>query len=324
MRLVAFCKRLPKFLDIVRKGMDSITEKFSVFDFFNLLIAGMVFGFMIAVGQCFSIEEALVKMAEEIEKSKFLLVIAISLVISCSLVLGAIFQVIGEKYGKNWKETKINNCLNKVSEKNDIQIIIEKLNERWENKYIKRFQDKLSKEKEIFGNCLRMTRLKEKACDYLKIEIPESFTPEQCNAFFVYCVYYLHIKGYDKKTEKLREVAGLSKLLSCAFTASLVINVGVWMEERINSHVEKTNLVFVVFVGVISIAMAVAFWVRYKLTTENRIKMVLSIYSTLCEMEKNDNKETFFKSSVITSANLQIAISKEDICISIPLESQKR
>lgn len=238
--------------------MDNVTQKFSVFDFFNLLIAGTLFLVVLAICHYPSSTMLIMSLSDLVGDSNFLFFISIISFVAFALIVGMSIQVIGhwivkEKIG--WESKKIGTCLS---------------------------------DKALFYNSVRTNRIREKACAYLKLsESNLELTQEQCSAFFAYCIYYLHVKGLDKKTEKLRETQGLSELFSCVFYSAPLVSILIFAFQRLFSC--DVNLVkqFVVATYIFCVLMGLIFYKRYKISCRNRIRMVLSIYDACIESKNN-------------------------------------
>lgn len=246
-----------------RIALDSITEKFSAFDFFNLIIGGVVFwiglgicNYSQAVSLCSSI-------AKLVGNSNFFLFITIVIFIACSLVAGTVinelaywFFDIKMQYEKKLIETCLNN-----------------------NKLIK--------------HNVRLKIIRDKANDYFHENKKEDdiFTEDQCFTFFTHCVYYLHAHGQDKKTEKLRETEGLSELLTLVFAfipvSSIIIHI---LLGTTYLALKPTLLIYMLFA-----IFFCAFLKRSIRAIENRIKMVLAVYDACVDINDCENSiSTYF------------------------------
>lgn len=250
--------------------MDGVTQKFSVFDFFNLLIAGTLFSVVLVICHYPSSAMLIMRVSDLVGDSSFLFFISIILFIIFALIIGMSIQVIGhwiikEKIG--WESKKIATCLS---------------------------------DKELFNNSVRTNRIREKACTYLKL--PESnlqLTTEQCSAFFTYCIYYLHVKGLDKKTEKLRETQGLSELFSCVFYLAPLVSIMIFAFQRLFSYDVNLVMQFVVSTCIFCFLMGLIFYKRYKIACRNRIRMVLSIYDACTERENDFSSKNHLNYEIV-------------------------
>lgn len=77
--------------------MDSVAEKFSVFDFFNLIITGTVFLFILIIGNYPCSKEWIISCSNLIGESKILLFVSGVTFISVTAILGAAFLAHGKK-----------------------------------------------------------------------------------------------------------------------------------------------------------------------------------------------------------------------------------
>lgn len=138
--------------------MDSVTEKFSVFDFFNLIIAGMVFIIMLGICHYPQSKDLIVKILK-FDNDSFLFQTGIMVVFLCeALIIGMILQVVAD------------------------YIIKEKIG--WERKVIG-YELITGK---LFKNKIRTDSIIKKARRYLNISGDTNLDAEKCEAFFSYCV----------------------------------------------------------------------------------------------------------------------------------------
>lgn len=235
--------------------MDGITQKFNVYDFFNLVIAG--FASLVAFGCCNYVQIAniLIKITEFASDSSILIIGCIAIVLVVSLIVGAVIQVVEHgiiRYGIAWEKNKIDDCLNQGG---------------------------------IFHNEVRTQRIREKACIYLKkLMWTSELTASESVAFFTHCVYYLHIKGCDQKTERLRETQSLSSLLACGFMMTIISSIIIYMLTLdLETYYEAVDLHRIFVSYFVCIVLCIAFWIRYIISGTNRIRMVLSIYDVLTD-----------------------------------------
>ena len=233
--------------------MDSITEKFGVFDFFNLLIAGIVSLSILEICHYDQMKKMTIKVIELIGESNFYSIIAFIGYIGFALSIGAFFQVIGQwiirdKIG--WEKGIIRTCLNIDG---------------------------------VLKNCIRRKKLQRYAQQYLQLSDGErELTAEENEAFFAHCEY-VHVNCLDKKTEKLRETQGLSELLMFVFWSIPVFSTMVFIfRVRILGNV-NVNDCFVAVIYILCVIFGFIFCYRYKISAENRIRMVLSIYEAYKE-----------------------------------------
>lgn len=234
--------------------MDSITDKFSVFDFFNYIIGGFVFWLGLGICNYSQAMEFSISIASVVGDSDFLLFVTIVLFIGCSLVTGTVINEIANwifNTKLQWEKNLIDTCLNK-------------------SKLIK--------------NEIKLDIFRKKANDYLDIDvldINEDYSIDQCSTYFAYCVYYLHVRGLDKKTEKLRETQGLSELLTLVFASVPISSIII----QILSGTTCLNIKPFFYIYALFALCACAFLRRTKRAMENRIKMVLAVYDACVNMK---------------------------------------
>lgn len=169
--------------------MDELSEKFSVFDCFNLIIVGTVFVTTLGVSRGYDsiilLQKAMKTLSEMIE-AQSLWAVVIFVILVVLLVIGMVFQVIAS--------ATIEKSL-KSSIKENV------------------------KEDAVFDNPIRKDMMLKKAQSYFG---SEEISNDQIHAFYIHCFYCLRIKGLDKKIEQLHETGGLSSVLAVAFWAAAV------------------------------------------------------------------------------------------------------
>jgi hypothetical protein len=229
--------------------MESMTEKFSVFDFFNLLISGTIF--LLVLGICYypQMWEDILSLSCLMDDNYFLFIVMLVAFFVCSFIIGSVLQELGhfvieKKIG--WEQKLSANCLN---------------------------------EDGIFTNCLRLKILQAKARDYLQLSKKTSkrFTEEQCLTFFAYCIYFLHIKELDKKTEKLREAKALSELCACEFAIIPLTNI-IIIQLIPRGMINCSDWGRILFISVVCFLLSYIFYKRYQCLAQNRILIVFGIY----------------------------------------------
>lgn len=228
--------------------MDGVTQKFNVFDFFNLIIAGTTF--LIAVGYCHYIQaiEFIQASTEFASDSTIISIFIVVLFLQVSFIFGATIQVIEHWITKTkitWESKAIGECLNG---------------------------------KGIYKNQCRTDILRRKACAYLgKPSSCKKLNSDETTTFFAYCIYYLNINGLDAKTEKIRETQSLSSLLACAFGLAIICSMIIFaFGPEVQSEVYSFRKTFGTYL--VYMLLCIIFWLRYILSGTNRIRMVLSIY----------------------------------------------
>lgn len=107
-------------------------------------------------------------------------------------------------------------------------------------------------------------------------------SPEFESYFFSYCVYYIQIKGQNRKTEKLRDIEGLSEALSLIFlilsllsaAAAFICYYSYAVDTQLNPNRFIASFVIFVIYAFLSILMDC----RTEKAIKNRIRMTLAIY----------------------------------------------
>lgn len=227
--------------------MDSITEKFSVFDFFNLIIGGSTFLLGLGICNYSQLTRFVPAIACLIDDSDFMLFIGTTLFLGCALVAGTVINEFAYWIFDtmlHWERTLIETCLNK---------------------------------KQLIKNDIKLQVFREKAKKYLnieKLELNEDFTTDQCSTYFAYCIYYLHVRGQDKKTEKLRETQGLSELLTLVFASIPILSITL----HLLFGTSFLSIKPILFIYVLFLLFSYAFLRRFRRAMKNRIKMVLAVY----------------------------------------------
>lgn len=246
--------------------MDSITEKFSVFDYFNLLIGGMVFLFGLGLCGYPETKSILLNISNMISGSTFLLIIAMILFVCLSFVVGTVINEIGNWIFKGWL--------------------------KWEQNLVK----KCLISENVVGNNSKLKSYRKKAFKFLSSQVPdfdkeykgEVYTEDHCAYFFAYCSYYIQIHKLDKKAERLREVQGLSMLLACAFALVPFANL------IFSKMLGKFNIYY----GINPIVICVCFFFagvfarKHYCDIMNRVRMVLAVYDACIATENAEHLTT--------------------------------
>lgn len=233
-----------------------MAEKFSIFDFFNLIIVGMIFITILGIANYYQAIIMLKKIAEIVTEDKLLEAGIIIVFLCVSLVIGMIFQVI-------------------------FQYIKEKKN----------IEKEILSDKRLFDNEIRMEEIKKEAKQYFNIKKQEQeLTDKQWVAFLAYCTYYLQIKKLDKKTERMYETEGLTALLACTFFGTPVLNILIIIIQEIFFEMDIDFQVLIVKMGVgivLYTVIGILLCYRYSILNRNRIKMIFSIYTANKRIDKH-------------------------------------
>lgn len=107
--------------------------------------------------------------------------------------------------------------------------------------------------------------------------------------FFTHCVYYIQIKNQNRKTEKLRDVEGLSEALSLAFLILSIFSiVTILINILFNRQNNAEGIIWSIAICVISAVFSVLMDCRTEKSINNRIRMTLAIYDV--EMRREAEK----------------------------------
>lgn len=237
--------------------MDGLSEKFSVFDFFNPIIAGMIF----LLSQGIALYPLYKMDTINWESIKDFQIIIIVGVLTCAYTIGAVLYSPTHYVITNqmkYETRMIENCLNSS---------------------------------ELFSSADRRKKFVEKAMEYLGdlsscLNNNKEVGKEQCSAFFAHCVYYLQLKKIDGKCERLRETQALSELLSGVFATAVILDIFIVVLFVGNILTEAERGVYVAICAIVWLTMCIGFYKRYKMAVKNRIRIVISLYDASIDMEK--------------------------------------
>ena len=172
--------------------MDTFFDKLGLYDFFSLLIGGVVF---LCGNYLTGITDAkwIVDMYETL--GSFL---TLGIIFLVSYLLGSCFQRIADKL--------------------------------FLGEYYHKLKDGiLSAEESVMGNSVKLEIHRKRACDILAAKgisvKEEELDKEHSSFYFGYCSYYLQTKGRHEKMEKLRGVMRLYATLTVSFSLLIVVSV---------------------------------------------------------------------------------------------------
>lgn len=94
--------------------------------------------------------------------------------------------------------------------------------------------------------------------------------------FFAYCVYYIQIKNQNRKTEKLRDIEGLSKELSLVFLFLTFFAIIAFFITLFQFNGDKWYLAIIYSILCAYLSIIMDF--RTEKSIKNRIRMTLAIY----------------------------------------------
>ena len=187
--------------------MDTFFDKLGLYDFFSLIIAGVVF---LCGNYLTGITDAklIVDMYETLDSF-----LTLGIVFLTSYLLGSCFQWIADKL--------------------------------FLGEYYHKLKDGiLSVEESVMGNPVKLAIHRKRACEILAAKgilvREEELDREHSSFYFGYCSYYLQTKGQHEKMEKLRGVMRLYATLTVSFSFLIVVSVvymilnpAHWVDRRI-------------------------------------------------------------------------------------------
>ena len=238
--------------------MDGLVDKFSVFDFFNLIIGGFLFLVGLGVGFYFNLEKSFINKLADVFMEYTLIVTIVMLALS--FILGLLMSEIECLIFYKWL--------------------------RWETKLM----SECLMDFRVVENIKKYEIYRKKALQYFKQEEyqkkSDEFTEDECAAFYAHCVYYIQIRSQNQKTERLREVTGLAGILVTVFGALIISEI------IINFIVGSVSTISVTLFLIYAICLALLLH-RYKRAMKNRIKMVLAVYDVCVEKEASEGNTVY-------------------------------
>ena len=239
--------------------MDSVIEKFSIYDFFNLLFSGGIFiaGLHLLGFPLLEIVYSDIHLPESE-------IIFCTIVLLLCYVIGFALQAISTIIGKEDRlQSKMTSTF--LLDGNNVIVNPEKL---------KIYQ---TKAKELFRR--KNIHVKD-----------NNFSPEQCEYFFSYCIYFIQVHGQNKKTEKMRSLKGLSSLWLMCFSLLSILGA-IRVSYLIALQTTLQLLYLPIFSTLIYCALVYISYFRLKIDITYWIKMLLSVYEVCSEIYIYPDKE---------------------------------
>lgn len=241
--------------------MEGVLEKFSIYDFFNLLFSG---GILIAgihiLG--FPLLEILYNDIHLPESE----ILFCAVILLLCYVTGFALQAISSIVGKGIK----------IQSKMTSTFLLDGNN--------------------VIKNTVKLRIYQEKAKELFirkNIHVKDNnFTPEQCEYFFAYCSYFTQVHGQSKKAEKMRGLKGLSSLwLICFALLSLlgvirIFYLILFIQSNLNS------LILAIISTLIYCALIFISYFRMKIDITYWIRMLLGVYEVCSDIYVYPDNET--------------------------------
>lgn len=235
--------------------MDGVLEKFSVYDFFNVLGAGAVFLFGLQALDMVTLQSIVnyIGVAES--------TISIIGLLGICYLCGSVLQQIGA-----WVSKRKHGYVKKVTE----TLLCTNGNSILSNQIKVKLHRKLAftvfKEKEIdcdeHQNCFHLS-------DY----------------YFTYCTYYIQVRDKHHKAEKMRSLKGISSLLMlcfCSLAVLALLKTGILMFQNMPASVYRKY----VMLGIGFIVLTVLNQCAYRRNVRYWIRMVLASYEACVDMDR--------------------------------------
>ena len=234
--------------------MDGFFEKFSIYDFFNLLFGGGVFIIGLHLLQL-PLLDFLINGIKIPDNN----IITLTLSLSICYLIGLELQGIGHRFEKS--------CSRKMTESflRDDSAVID------HEEKLRIYQKKA---KELFTK--------------KGIDIKEDhFEKRHCEYFFAHCIYYIQIRDESWKPEKMRSLKGLSRILMTCFACLSLIGVILGIPHLIykGASLFEFLIIFIMILGFC--ALSVTNFFRMKQNTRFWIRMVLGLYEACSDQSSN-------------------------------------
>lgn len=172
---------------------------------------------------------------------------------------------------KNSKKVYYDNIISKI-----FRILLRLVIKVRQENYI----DGLFEDSDLIMNSIKRKKYKQYAEDVAKKKelFSESkiiYSKELSSYFFAYCVYYIQVRGKDKKLEKLRDIGGLSMSLSLIFfflACGSVIALIICCLKSID------GILFEIIYFLLNVLLSILFDCYTERVLKNRIRMTLALY----------------------------------------------
>lgn len=233
--------------------MDGFFEKFSIFDFFNLLAAGAIF--LLGLIAIFAPElgelSCINIVIDTISKTEWFL--GASILGVCYLI-GTLFQQVSSltferKYSHRITSRILCNQNSVMNNPIKLQVHQEYARQLFEKKKIS-----------YTGNC---------------------FSEVYCEYYFAYCSYYIQNQNKSHKTEKMRGLRGIYSLLVTCFTMLLFISL-IWIALSV---VCGFAVLYRIIVAIVFIVLILIYSHAYRVTTQYWVRMVLGVFETCIDID---------------------------------------
>lgn len=141
---------------------------------------------------------------------------------------------------------------------------------------------KLFDSDETVVNTIKQRRYRELVKDFaeevtcIEKRTDDKLVYEWISLFFTYCVYYIQIMNQNKKTEKLRDIEGLSQELSLLFLLLALFSALSVLVSFLGFH--RRNMPWLIALTFLYGFLSIVMDLRTERCIKNRIRMTFSIY----------------------------------------------
>lgn len=242
--------------------MDNFFEKFSIFDFFNLIGTGAIFliGLQVTGIDIIGLLSVLIGIKIYQENSAMCIIIFAATILCTCYIIGSCIQELGSLWNKKIEKKAISNIFSNLNVFGKEKVITNEIKRKIYEKELK-------------------TLLNAKCSE----EKTPDVTRDQCEYFFAYCVYYIEVRNHNKKTEKMRALYGISSMLSVCFFILFIISICNLLYRSINIRISYLDIVFISIFFILSIVF------RFRMIKNllYRIRMVLAVYEASIDQEQS-------------------------------------
>lgn len=238
--------------------MDGFFEKFSIYDFFNLLASGIVF--LLGLLALRFLE--LTSLADFLSSNTEMQWVLFAVILGGCYLIGTIFQqtssiVFERKYSNGITSTVLCNRYSVLT--NQIKLEVHQ-------KYARSLF--LAKGIPFDGDC---------------------FSGWHCEYYFAYCSYYIQNRNKHHKAEKMRGLRGIYSLLVTCFAFLCIIALFRVAFAVVNSE----SYLYFMGIACVYLALLLLYVHAYKENTKYWVRMVLGVYEACVDIDMREiNKES--------------------------------
>lgn len=268
--------------------MDTFIERQGFYDYINHFVTGAIFVFGIEI-ILFPFKYSLVQKLYEaiiifccLDKNSFLWNVCILLIYSIlCFLLGVLIQ---ELYSLLY-ENKPNQNADKMK-RSSISRLWRKVNK---NDYIAN----LFVDNSLIQNSLKRNLYRKYACEITDKKQSEILNKKGNDEirdedlpvyFYAYCVYYIQVRKQDKKTEKLRDIEGMSMSFSLAFLILTLVSFGATYLGLLG-RLSNQMILFELMCSFMFASFSIISDYRAEKALKNRIRITLAVYEAEKERE---------------------------------------